>query len=114
MSILQPGAFPRLLYAAGLAASKSEANRLITAKGAYIVLPNSGTLDNPTVLKWTTIEHDMEHPNSFLVDWEMLVLRAGKSKVQICRIVTDKKFEAEGLTFPGWEDIKAKARERIG
>ncbi len=114
LSMLQPGSFPRILYAAGLASSKSDANRLIAKKGAYVVVPNSGAIDSPTVLKWITIELDnAADPNSFLIDWEALVLRSGKSKVQICRVVKDEQFEAEGLTCPGWNDTKAKASESV-
>lgn len=90
LSMLAPGSFPHILHAAGLAASRSEASRLIAKKGAYVIVPNSGTVDNPTALKWATIEPGKEvDPNHYLVDWEALVLRAGKAKIQICRIVRD-------------------------
>jgi tyrosyl-tRNA synthetase len=36
LSFLQPGSFPRVLHAAGLASTKSEAHRLIAKKGAYV------------------------------------------------------------------------------
>ena len=98
LSMLQPGSFPRILYAAGLASSKSDANRLIAKKGAYVVVPNSGLMDSPTILKWATIEQDnTANPKDFLVDWEILVLRSGKSKVQICHVVRDEQLEAEGI-----------------
>ncbi|KAH7402482.1 tyrosyl-tRNA synthetase-like protein [Pyrenochaeta sp. MPI-SDFR-AT-0127] len=112
ITMLQPGAFPRVLYAAGLVSSKSEAHRLIAKKGAYVVVPNSGSPDNPTALSWATIEPGVAvDPNHFLVDWEALVLRSGKSKIQICRLVTEEQFQAEGLTCPGWEDGHVKRIE---
>ncbi|KAF1942147.1 tyrosyl-tRNA synthetase-like protein [Clathrospora elynae] len=103
LTMLQAGSFSRVLHAAGLASSKSEANRLIAKKGAYVIVPNSGSPENPTALRWATIEAGVAvDPNHFLVDWEALVLRSGKSKIQIVRVVTDAQFEAEGLTCPGW------------
>ncbi|KAF1841877.1 tyrosyl-tRNA synthetase-like protein [Cucurbitaria berberidis CBS 394.84] len=108
ITLLQAGSFPRVLHAAGLASSKSEAHRLIAKKGAYVVVPNSGSPESPTALKWATIEAGVGvDPNHFLVDWEALVLRSGKSKIQICRIVTEEQFIAEGLTYPGWEETRA-------
>lgn len=94
LSMLQAGSFPHVLHAAGLASSKSEASRLIAKKGAYVIVPNSGPPDNPTALKWATIEPGKEfNPYHYLVDWEALVLRAGKSKIQICRIIKDEVDE---------------------
>jgi tyrosyl-tRNA synthetase len=104
LSMLQAGSFPHVLHAAGLASSKSEAHRLIAKKGAYVIVPNSGPPENPTALKWATIEPGKDvDPNHYLVDWEALVLRSGKSKIQICRVVKDEEFEKEGLSYPGSE-----------
>lgn len=106
-TMVQPGSFPRVLHAAGLASSKSEAHRLIAKKGAYVVVPNSGSVEAPSVLQWITIEPSATaDPSHFLVDWEALVLRSGKSKIQICRVVPEEQFKAEGLTCPGWEGQK--------
>ncbi|KAF2132221.1 tyrosyl-tRNA synthetase-like protein [Dothidotthia symphoricarpi CBS 119687] len=114
ITLLQAGSFPRVLYAAGLASSKSEAHRLIAKKGAYVVAPNSGSIENPTALKWMPIESaNIADPNHFLIDWEALVLRSGKSKIQVCRILLEGQFEAEGLTCPGWEEFKAKRAEAL-
>jgi tyrosyl-tRNA synthetase len=112
LSLLQPGSFPRVLHAAGLASSRSDANRLIASKGAYVVVPNSGSTDVPTALQWINIEASATaNPSHFLVDWDALVLRSGKSKIKICRILTDDQFETEGLTCPGWEEIQKKRDE---
>lgn len=115
ITLLQAGSFPLLLYAAGLASSKSEGHRLIAKKGAYVIVPNSGSPENPTGMTWATIEPGVAvDPNHFLVDWEALVLRAGKSKIQICRVVTEEQFEANGLTCPGWEEAKARRAQAAG
>jgi tyrosyl-tRNA synthetase len=114
VTMLQAGSFPRVLHAAGLASSKSDAHRLIAKRGAYVLVPNSGSTENPTALEWTNIEADAiatADPSHFLVDFDVLVLRSGKSNMQICRVVTEEQFEAEGLTCPGWEALKAQRME---
>jgi tyrosyl-tRNA synthetase len=101
ITMLQAGSFPRVLQAAGLASSKSEAHRLIASKGAYVVVPNSGSSENPTALQWVNIEAGATtDPSHFLVDWEALILRSGKSKIQICRIVTEEQFKVEESNIP--------------
>ncbi|KAF1832732.1 tyrosyl-tRNA synthetase [Decorospora gaudefroyi] len=96
LRLLKPGSFPTILLAAGLAVSKADANRLINKKGAYVLVPNSGPLDNPTALKWATIEPGKQvNPRHYLVDWEALVLRAGKSRIRICRVVEDERWAKE-------------------
>jgi tyrosyl-tRNA synthetase len=115
LTLLQAGSFPRVLHAAGLANSRSEGRRMITNKGAYVVLPNSGSTENPHGLKWEPIPDSINtaDPNHYLIDWEALVLRSGKSKIKICRVVTEEQFEAEGLTCPGWEELKANRAEVV-
>jgi tyrosyl-tRNA synthetase len=112
-TFLQPGSFPRVLYAAGLVASASEGHRLIKSKGAYVVLPNSGSVENPNGLVWEPVPTSVSEtdPNHYLIDWEALVIRSGKSKIQVVHIVQEERFEAEGLSFPGWEEFKAKRAE---
>ena len=115
LTMLQAGSFARVIHAAGLASSKSEAHRLIANKGAYVVVPNSGSPEGFSALQWINIEASATaDPSHFLVDWEALILRSGKSKIKICRIVPDEQFEAEGLTCVGWDEIKAKRTEVSG
>jgi len=98
LSMLHAGSFPHVLHAVGLASSKSEASRLIASKGAYVLVPNSGPPENPTALRWETIKPNKDcDPNHYLVDFVALVLRAGKSKIQICRVVKDEADGAKGL-----------------
>lgn len=96
LSLIQSGSFPSVLHAAGLASTKSEAHRLIASKGAYVVVPKSGSVEFPTSLKWACVEKGYE-PQHFLVDFEALVLRAGKSKIQIVKVVSDQEYEKLGL-----------------
>jgi tyrosyl-tRNA synthetase len=110
LSLLALGAFPRILHAAGLAATKSEAHRLIAKKGAYVVVPNSGTVDSPTSLKWVPIEANSQaNPQHFLIDFDALVLRSGKSKIQIVRVVSDAVFERDHVKTE--EELEEKTEE---
>jgi tyrosyl-tRNA synthetase len=110
LALLENASFPQVLYAAGLVSSKSEGHRLIKAKGAYVVLPNSGSDERPFHLKWDHIPEAAD-PNKYLIDFEALVLRSGKSKIRVCRIVNTERFEEKGLSFPGWDELKAKLEE---
>jgi tyrosyl-tRNA synthetase len=112
LTLLTDGAFPAVLLAAGLANSKSEARRMIQNNGVYVVLPNSGSAEEPHGLKWAPIPHgegEVPNPRHYLLDFEALVLRSGKSKIQICRIITEEQFRAESLTFPGWNALAQSA-----
>jgi tyrosyl-tRNA synthetase len=102
--------FPQLLYAAGLVSSKSEAQRLIRNKGAYVVRPNSGAPETPFNLVWDKIA-EFDVPHEFLIDFEAVVIRTGKTNLRICRVVKTEDFEAKSLDFPGWQEFKAKAAE---
>ncbi|CAI6335645.1 unnamed protein product [Periconia digitata] len=113
LSLLNAGSFPGVLYAAGLVPTKSEGRRLILKNGAYVVVPNSGSVENPGSLAWTHIPQAIAtaDPKSYLVDYDALILRSGKTKIQICRVVKEEQFEAEGLTCPGWDEFKAKRQD---
>jgi tyrosyl-tRNA synthetase len=80
---------------------------LIKSKGAYVVLPKSGTTEQPFHLKWEQIPEGAD-PKAFLVDFEALVLRSGKSNIRICRVIPTEQFEAKKLSVPGWEELKSK------
>ncbi|KAH6620436.1 tyrosyl-tRNA synthetase-like protein [Boeremia exigua] len=116
LSILKPGAFPRVLHAAGLASTKSEAHRLIASKGAYVVVPNSSSQTSSTSLKWAPIEASSEaNPEHYLIDFEALVLRSGKSKIQVVKVVSDAEFEkyaVEAKAKKAQEKSEPEAKEK--
>lgn len=96
----------RILVAAGLCATASEANRLTGSSGAYIGGSRPlGYKGKDDILTFTPIKswknQDTHH---YLVDGKLLVLRRGKANIRIVKVVPDEEFIAEGLTFPGMED----------
>ena len=95
----------RVLYSAGLVASKSEGHRLAAKKGAYIGSRPSATgtmgdnLDFSPCANWNPNETE-----KYIIGDDLLVLRVGKWKVKIVKIISDEEFEQRGLTAPGWKE----------
>ena len=95
----------RVLYAAGLVSSRSEGHRLVAKQGAYIgSRPGaSGTMSD--ALEYSPAAN--WHPDDterYIIDGDLLILRVGKWKVKIVKIVPDLEFRERALTAPGWDD----------
>lgn len=106
----------RILYACGLVASRSEGHRLSAAKGAYIgSLPGKQHGNMPDHVDFTpALNWESEYVNRFVLDGKLLILRAGKWKVKIIKIVEDEEFERLGLDAPGWEAFKTERSKQSG
>lgn len=104
----------RVLYAAGLVASRSEGHRLVAKKGAYIgSLAGKQHTHMPDHVEFTPVGNwANDYINRFIVDNQLLVVRAGKWRVKVIRIVEDTEFERRGLDAPGWRDFKKEQQER--
>ena len=93
----------RVLYSAGLVASRSEGHRLCSQEGAYVGSrpSNQGTMGDE--LEFTPCKNwQRGDTTSHIIDGKVLILRVGKWRMKIVRIVSDEEFEAKGLTAPGW------------
>ncbi|KKY13332.1 putative tyrosyl-trna mitochondrial precursor (tyrosine-trna ligase) [Diplodia seriata] len=102
-SLVYDCSFAKILYAAGLVASKSEGWRLVSNQGAYVAGKPSQVAAMGDSLKWTPIKyHDSGIPEKFIFDENQLMLRIGKWKIKIITIIPDEEFAAKGLTCPGW------------
>ncbi|OCK85189.1 tyrosyl-tRNA synthetase mitochondrial precursor [Lepidopterella palustris CBS 459.81] len=115
-SLINEGAFPRILYAAGLVSSRSEGHRLVSNQGAYVAAEPAQSREMGDQLSWTPIKNfHAQSPPTFVIDGSLLVLRVGKWNIRMCQIVDDEEFEAQGLSCPGWDEFKAQkaAREEI-
>ncbi|RMZ80588.1 hypothetical protein DV738_g2714, partial [Chaetothyriales sp. CBS 135597] len=116
----------RILYYAGLVSSRSEGSRLISKGGAYI----GGTADGKRQMgdnvsyipadmkksKWDVLQtwliRDQEHGAGGDADAEeLLILRTGKWRVKIVRVIKDDEFVRRGLTAPGWDSVQGKPIE---
>ena len=94
----------RILWHAGLVASRSEGQRLMSNRGVSIgaaagggkVVPMGDQLSfHPATQKRA------DELENFIVD-EILVLKIGKWKVRIIDIVSDEVYAASGFSCPGW------------
>ncbi|KAL8802303.1 MAG: hypothetical protein Q9200_006625 [Gallowayella weberi] len=98
----------RVLYAVGLVASRSEGHRLIAAGGAYIGSA-AGPVHTamPDHVEFTPIKNWVDdYVNNFIIGGNLLILRAGKWKVRVIKIVDDEEFVRLGLDVPGWKEMQ--------
>lgn len=93
-----------ILVAAKLAATNSEATRLVQQGGTYVAAqpgPDQRRLI-PGSLDWTPVKtwfpSDTE---KFMIDEKLLILRRGKYNVRIIQMVSDEEWAASGKRYPG-------------
>ena len=104
----------RILHSAGMVASRSEGHRLIAKKGAYVgSRPGaSGTMGDQLEFSpahnWLSTDTE-----KYIIDGSLLILRVGKWKVKIVKIVSDEEFERLGLSVPGWKEEEAEKPDFI-
>lgn len=97
----------RVLYHAGLVSSRSEGHRLIAKKGVYLGARPGGSgtmgeqLDYSPAADWEPAE-----TQRYVIGGDTLIIRVGKWKVRIIKIISDEDFEKQGLSAPGWKDNK--------
>ena len=95
----------RVLYHAGLAPSRSEGHRMVMKKGVYLGARPGGTgtmgdqVDFSPAANW-----DGKETEKYIIGDDTLILRVGKWKVKVIKIISDEEFEEKGLTAPGWEE----------
>ena len=97
----------RVLYAVGLVGSRSEGNRLIQAKGAYVGAQPAGEKAMPEALEYRKImDPGRGELLPHVIEGSLLILRSGKWNVKIAKILDDEEFDAKGLDVPGWTEFK--------
>ncbi len=102
----------RILHSAGLVSSKSEGHRLAANQGAYIGSRADGTGRMREDLTFTPVTLFAPYrTKDYIIDGDVLILRVGKWKLKVVKIVSDEEFERRGLTAPGWEEMKKEAEE---
>ncbi|KAF4471014.1 tyrosyl-trna synthetase [Fusarium albosuccineum] len=93
----------KILQAAGLAASSSDGQRLLSQQGAYIAAqPGQKRGLVPGNLSWTPMKVWFpEETAKFLIDDRMLIMRKGKHNVRIVELISDEEWDASGQIYPG-------------
>lgn len=96
-----------ILYASGLASSRSDGVRLTRFQGAYVAgAPGQKSGVNKGMtwgdLTYTPIKnwHPQDTAN-FLIDNELLIVRRGKHFVRVIKMVTDEAWKQSGRKYPG-------------
>ncbi|KAI1207056.1 uncharacterized protein F4807DRAFT_436892 [Annulohypoxylon truncatum] len=107
-SLIMGKSISRILFAAGLADSITDAHRLTKHQGAYVGgrpgSPNdpldramrSGDLSFTPIKNWFPQE-----TQNYLIDKKLLILRRGKHFVRVVEMVTDEEWSKRGMTYPG-------------
>ncbi|KAL4885577.1 hypothetical protein BJY04DRAFT_180001 [Aspergillus karnatakaensis] len=111
--------FSKILWHAGMVASKGEGARLIANKGANVgSRPGiKGSLkggDMPDALAYTNIHSwPGSRTEEFIIGGNLLILKIGKWKLKLVNIVSDEEYKELGLTAPGWDAEAGKPAEEV-
>ncbi|KAI1765068.1 hypothetical protein GGR53DRAFT_286202 [Hypoxylon sp. FL1150] len=106
-SLILGKSISRILYAAGLADSVTDANRLTQHRGAYVGgAPGQPAATNRGMsvgeLTFTPIKNWFpQDTKNFLVDGKLLILRRGKHFVRVVEVVSNEEWEASGDMYFG-------------
>ncbi|KAJ5675579.1 Tyrosine--tRNA ligase [Penicillium macrosclerotiorum] len=96
--------FNKILWSAGMVASKGEGHRVIVNNGASVGSrpgdsgPMSDDLTFTPIRPWSS-----DKTQEYIIDGNLLMLKLGKWKFKMVNIISDEEFRAQGLTAPGWE-----------
>lgn len=104
-SLIYNQSIARILHSAGLVSSRSEGHRLAANQGAYIGSRADGTGRMSDDLTFTPVKlFAPERTKDYIIDGDLLILRVGKWKLKVVKIVSDEEFEKRGLNAPGWKE----------
>lgn len=105
--------FNRVLWSAELVSSKSEGQRVISNKGAYVGSRAGETGEMSDDLSFTPIKTwPAEKTQEFIISGDLLILKLGKWKFKMVQIISDEEFRERGLTARGWQEIETEAQEQ--
>ncbi len=93
----------KIIYAAGLASSNSEAHREVAKGGMHIGgTPSQKKAMGEEELKFTPIKNwVIEDTLKFVIADNVLVLRKGKHNIRIIKLVADAEWARSGKKYPG-------------
>lgn len=113
------GTLPRIVYAAGLSESVSDADRIIKNGGIYIGgSPGQKAHENVGMrldqLQFTPARTwKIEDNANFLIDGRILLLRKGKHNIRCIEFISSEEWDARGLEYPGMP-YTGKFRKALG
>ncbi|KAI5288732.1 tyrosyl-tRNA synthetase [Ascosphaera aggregata] len=96
--------FHKILWSAGMCESKSQAYKLICNNGAHVASRADSKHQMGDAISYIPIRPwPAEVTEGFITD-DLLILRTGKWKVKIIKVVPDEEYEKLGLACPGWKE----------
>jgi tyrosyl-tRNA synthetase len=111
-SLVRGQPLAKILWTAGLVVSRSEGQRLINANGVHIGAKKGRDQEMDDSLSYRRVgDADLPMGNivdQYIINDELLILRAGKWKHRFITIVPDAEYEKLGLTCPGWKDERGE------
>ena len=88
----------RLLFLADLVKSKSEGRRLCSSGGAYVGSKLESPSGQEDEIVFTVAEDsEMAYSGNSLIDGDLIILRAGKQRIRIIKVIDDESFRLRGL-----------------
>jgi tyrosyl-tRNA synthetase len=101
-SLITTQALSRILVSAGLTKSRSESHQLMTNNGVSIgSRSNKSEMgDDLTFSRLTNWTADKNA--NYIIDDSLMIIRVGKWKLKIIKVVSDEEFEKQGLVIPEW------------
>ena len=111
-SLVEGQQLSKVLWSAGMVASKSEGHRLSAAGGAHIASRKGPNPEMGDSLSWTPTKNwTPDDVKNSLLNEDVLVFRIGKWKIKIVQVISDDEFEELGLSCPGWKEDPYAPRE---
>lgn len=102
MSLVRGVPYSRILYHAGIVATKGEGSRMIKKGGVYVGV--RGADEGEDNITFRRVDEGEIFEDTF--PNRLLILRVGKWKVRVVNILHDDEFERQGHDAPGWADFK--------
>jgi len=106
-SVIMGKSISSILYAAGLASSRADGQRLAVQRAAYVggspgqkSSVNKGMMVGQLTFTPVAVWHPDDTKN-FLIDGKLLILRKGKHNIRVIEMVNDEEYAKSGLTYPG-------------
>lgn len=106
-SVIMGKSISSILYAAGLASSRADGQRLAVQRAAYVGASpgqkssvNKGMMAGQLTFTPVAVWHPDDTKN-FLIDGKLLILRKGKHNVRVVEMVSDEEYAKSGQTYPG-------------
>ena len=98
----------KVFWSAGLVASRSEGQRLVVNKGCHVGSRTgrgavTATMGDQLMFTPVRSSHASE-TEKYIIEGDLLILRVGKWKLKIIKIVSDEEYEKTKLTCPGWKE----------